>query len=589
MQESLLSYPIILTGKPDWYDLSLRQSAGILSIMYAKNYSKSIISCLPQEELVAVHGNDTVVHSLAYDSRIVDAGAVFFALHGLHTDGSRFIDAAIENGAVAVVHEQQLPVYRAGICYVQVRDVRTAMAEIAATFFEHPSQNMIVIGVTGTEGKTSTVSFIYQLLRHTGKKVGFFSTVAYCLGEEIIANPAHQTTPESITVQERLAAMRDNGCTYAVVEASSHGLSPKTARLHQVYFDAAVCMNVTQEHLEFHKTFEQYRHDKAHLFRSLDTHRHIKTIAGAAYFAEPFAVVNIQDPSAEYFARRTKYPVYGFSVDTTLSADNSGGSISADSSTGNISAADTAEESAIEKKHLYAGIVSAAAPAETDSGLSFTFRYPENGSMQEQQVAASVSGLFNVYNIAAALVIVHHCTGSPYTNLLPALGVLQPVHGRMMRVEAGQPFEVIIDYAHTPASFQMLFPAIRNRAKEKGGRVIGVFGSGGERDTAKRPEQGRIADIYCNYIILTDEDPRGEDSMEILEMIAAGCSQKERNRDLFLIPDRSTAIRKAFALAEKDDTVLLLGKGHENSIIYQNHTMQYDEYTEAVAALKGDK
>ncbi|MGP1593907.1 MAG: Mur ligase family protein [Treponema sp.] len=572
--------------------------------MCTKNYSKSIIRCLPQEELIAVYGDDAVIHSLSYDSRTVAAGAAFFALPGIHTDGSRFIDTAINAGAAAVIHEQPLAAYCAGICYLQVKNIRIAMAEIAAAFFEYPSKNMIIIGVTGTEGKTSTVSFIYQLLRQIGKKAGFFSTVAYCYGQEIIANPAHQTTPESITVQERLAAMRDNGCTHAVVEASSHGLSPKTARLHQVYFDAAVCMNVTQEHLEFHKTFEQYRHDKANLFRLLDTHPHIKTIGGAVCAAgtaiaeesalaantacsvQPFAVVNMQDFSAGYFARQTKYPVYGFSAEC-CAAGNSGSG--AADYTVDVTMADTALEAAIGEENRYAGIVSAADPVESEQGLSFTFCYPENGIMQKKEAAAPVSGLFNIYNLTAAVLTVHQCTGASYPELLSALSALQPVCGRMSRVQAGQPFEVLIDYAHTPASFQMILPAIYKRTQEKGGGVIAVFGSGGERDTAKRPEQGRIAALYCSRIILTDEDPRGEDSMAILEMIAAGCPEKERNKDVFLIPNRGKAIRKAFSLAEKNDTVLLLGKGHENSIIYQNHTMQYDEYTEALTALKGDQ
>ena len=191
-----------------------------------------------------------------------------------------------------------------------------------------------------------------------------------------------------------------------------------------------------------------------------------------------------------------------------------------------------------------------------------------------------------MYNILAALIAVHNLTGLPLDELVPLLKRLVPVKGRMCRVEAGQDFEVIIDYAHTPSSFQLIMPPVRERIKAKGGRVIAVFGSGGERDTVKRPEQGRIAAEYCDIIILTDEDPRGEDPVELLEMIAAGCPDKKRGEELFIIPDRPTAIRKAFSLAQANDAVLLLGKGHENSIIGKDGAVPYNEYTEAQNALR---
>ena len=202
------------------------------------------------------------------------------------------------------------------------------------------------------------------------------------------------------------------------------------------------------------------------------------------------------------------------------------------------------------------------------------------------EAAAPVTGFFNVYNILASLIAVHNLTGLPFDTLVPLLNRLMPVRGRMCRVEAGQDFEVLIDYAHTPSSFQVIMPSVRERIKAKGGRVIAVFGSGGERDTVKRPEQGRIAGDYCDVIILTDEDPRGEDPVELLEMIAAGCPNKKRGEELFIIPDRPTAVRKAFSLAQPNDAVLLLGKGHENSIIGKNGAVPYDEYTEAQNALR---
>ncbi|MGP1490722.1 MAG: UDP-N-acetylmuramyl-tripeptide synthetase [Treponema sp.] len=567
-----------------------------LSIM-TKSYTKSILHCLSAVPSVAVHGSDVSVSSLSYDSREILPGAAFFALPGIHTDGSVFIESAVAQGAAAVVHQNSLPVYREGVCYVQVPDVRAAMAAAAAAFFDEPSRELVTIGVTGTEGKTSTVDFIWQLLTLCGKKAGFSSTVSYSLGGAAIANPAHQTTPESVTVQERLARMRDNGCEYAVVESSSHGLSPRTARLLHVDFDAGVFMNVTQEHLEFHGTFEQYRYDKAHLFRALDTHDHGKkngTIPA-------FGVVNRQDPSAEYFIRATQQPVFGFSVvkgaagacthgvlhGSTGEPANSGlpaAAVSVSAAACDLSTNSLSPAAAPLRNE--AGGLCACNVREQDGALHFTVSGSMQGKAVSFEAVASVTGDFNVYNILAALITVHNLTGKPFDELVPLLWQLSPVKGRMCRVEEGQPFEVIIDYAHTPSSFQLIMPPISARVHAQGGKLIAVFGSGGERDTVKRPEQGRIAADYCDILILADEDPRGEDPVALLEMIAAGCPQKKRSEELFIIPNRPAAIRKAFSLAGAGDTVLLLGKGHENSIIGKDGAVPYDEYTEACRAIK---
>ena len=507
-----------------------------------KRYQKSILQCLFSIKKDAVHGADVAVSSLSYDSREIRPGAAFFALPGVHTDGLKFVDAAIEKGAVAVIHEKTLPLYREHICYIQVSDVRAAMAAAAAAFFDDPSKELVVIGVTGTEGKTSTVDFIWQLLRLSGKKAGFSSTVSYSFGEEPIANPAHQTTPESVTVQERLAHIRDNGCEYAVLESSSHGLSPRTGRLLHVDFDVGIFMNVTQEHLEFHGTFEQYRFDKANLFRALDASAGNKKCT----VPMPFGVVNAQDPSAPYFMQATDCPVFGFSV----ARQNAplGESAAADASLPAGSVPD-----AVRSCVNYAGGLFADSVAEHDNGLTFT---------------------------------VHTLTGQPFEALIPLLRELTPVKGRMCRVQEGQDFEIIIDYAHTPSSFELILPPIRDRIKARGGNVIAVFGSGGERDTVKRPQQGRIAAAYCDCIILADEDPRGEDPYALLEMIAAGCPEKKRGSELMIIPDRPAAIRKAFSRARKNDAVLLLGKGHENSIIGKDGAVPYDEYAEAQRAVR---
>ena len=533
----------------------------ILSIiLFNMEYTKSIAECIKAIEVVNCFGNDkSLINSVEYDSRKVRAysydgktglkkGAAFFALPGIHTDGKKFINSAIENGAVCIFYEGDLNNHSCDeICFVQVNDVRKTMSKVSALLYDEPSRTLGVIGVTGTEGKSSTVSFIFQLLNLCGKKAGFFSTVEYSIDGNVIPNPEHQTTPESNVVQLRLAQMRDSGCSYAVVEASSHGLSPRTARLEDVIFDAGVFMNVTQEHLEFHGTIEQYRYDKANLFRALDKNQ------GKGF--PIFGIVNYEDPSAPYFMEATQKNVYPFST----------------------------ELKDLKKIEEYKGLF-AKDIEESSSGIKFTLC--DFSDKKEYGCELKLAGIFNVKNILASVLAVQRIIGLDIACIIEKLPLVKPVKGRMMLVDEGQDFEVLIDYAHTPSSFMTIFPSIKERIKKSGGKVISLFGSGGERDVKKRPEQGRIAALYSDIVILADEDPRGEDSVELLEMIAAGCPEKKRGEELFIIPDRPSAIKKAFSLAGKNDAVLLLGKGHENSIIFKDRTMPYDEETTARKLLK---
>lgn len=523
-------------------------------------YTKSIAECINAIEIVNCFGNDkSLINSTEYDSRKVrpcsyddktgiKKGAAFFALPGIHTDGKKFINSAIENGAVCVFYEGDLNNHSCDeICFVQVNDVRKTMSKVSALLYDEPSRALGLIGVTGTEGKSSTVSFIFQLLNLCGKKAGFFSTVEYSIDGNVIPNPEHQTTPESNIVQLRLAQMRDSGCGYAVVESSSHGLSPKTARLEDVIFDVGVFMNVTQEHLEFHGTIEQYRYDKANLFRALDKN------PGKGF--PIFGIVNYEDPSAPYFMETTQKNVYPFST----------------------------ELKDLKKIEEYKGLF-AKDIEESSTGIKFTLC--DFSSKKEYGCELKLAGIFNVKNILASVLAVQRITGLDIACIIEKLPLVKPVKGRMMLIDEGQDFEVLIDYAHTPSSFMTIFPSIKERIKKSGGKVISLFGSGGERDVKKRPEQGRIAALYSDIVILADEDPRGEDSVELLEMIAEGCPEKKRGEELFIIPDRPSAIKKAFSLAGKNDAVLLLGKGHENSIIFKDKTMPYDEETTARKLLK---
>lgn len=530
------------------------------------------------------------ISNLVFDSREVTKDSLFFALPGIHANGNNYIPQAIEKGANAIVfqdeldHELQLKiakaitkrqieatVYEGNVNYfpvlIKVKDSRFAMAPISDYFYDSPSKKLVIIGVTGTEGKSSTVSFIWQLLRLCGKKAGFISTVEYSFGDEAIANPQHQTTPEAPIIQHHLNKMLENGCQYAVIESSSHGLSPKTNRLGNVLFDCGVFMNVTLEHLEFHKTFEQYKKDKANLFRLLDCHDHIKEIAGEKLTIPAFGVVNLEDPSAKYFIDSTKKQVYGFTT------QGKAGKAATDKQV------DLPE---IPENINYFEGLNICAEKE---GISFDVNIHEDTEQNKTlQLTANLPGAFNAYNIMASIIAVSKLTNLSYQEVASKVKDVAPIKGRMTVIEQNQPFEVIIDYAHTPSSFETIFPPIRKRCK---GKMIALFGSGGERDLTKRPLQGKIAASYCDTVILTDEDPRGEDSVELLKMIAVGSQEqgKKLDEDLFIIPDRKKAIRYAFSIAKENDIILLLGKSHENSIIYKDYVMPYDEISEAQLAL----
>ncbi len=521
--------------------------------------------------------NNILISNLVFDSREVTKDSLFFALPGTHTDGNNFIKDAILSGANAVVFqgelsaEQQKDIAQAILkrtldnaisdetpkfapALINVPDARFAMAPLSSAFYDNPSDRLIVIGVTGTEGKSSTVSFIWQLLRECGKKAGFISTVEYSLGGEAIPNPQHQTTPEAPIIQKNLNEMLENGCKYAVVETSSHGLSTKLNRCGNILFDCGVFMNVTLEHLEFHKNFETYRNDKANLFRALDSHNHVKTIAGEKQRINSIGIVSLEDPSAAYFASATKRPVYGF---TTL---GKAGKAASENDDVQISL----PEIPANVKYMKAqNIVSKA------DGISFTVLadgenslYGENLSFATDgktscfEVQANLPGAFNAYNLMASITAVSSVTGLSFNEVAQKVPLLTPIKGRMTVINEGQDFEVIVDYAHTPSSFETIFPPIKKRISPNG-RIFALFGSGGERDLTKRPLQGQIAAKYCDVVILADEDPRGEDPVELLKMIAVGAQKEGKimNENLFIIHDRPSAIRQTFKMAKKDDIV----------------------------------
>ena len=550
--------------------------------------------------------NKIPISNLVFDSRDVSEDSLFFALPGTHTDGNNFIAKAIENGANAVVYqgefssEQQQEIAKAIIkrtidnavsqertkfapALIKVEDSRVAMAPLSACFYDNPSERLIVIGVTGTEGKSSTVSFIWQLLRACGEKAGFISTVEYSFGDDAMPNPQHQTTPEAPIIQHHLNQMLENGCKYAVIETSSHGLSAKLNRCGNILFDCGVFMNVTLEHLEFHTNFETYRSDKANLFRALDKHNHIKKIAGTETSINSIGIVNLEDESAKYFIDSTKHKVYGFTT------EGKAGKAAAEVGANAVPLPEIPKNLRfMTAKNIASATYGLTFDVDADGENSL---YPQNfdpvlpRTNSHFSVKASLPGAFNAYNLMASIIAVSSVTGFSFEEIAQKIPQLSPIKGRMTVIDEGQDFEVIVDYAHTPSSFETIFPPLKKRCS---GRIFALFGSGGERDLTKRPLQGQIAAKFCDIIILTDEDPRGEDSVELLKMIADGAIREGKIMDenLFITPDRPKAIRQAFSMAKKGDIVLLLGKSHENSIIYKDYVMPYDEISEAKKALQ---
>lgn len=488
-------------------------------------------------------GGDPEISGITNDSRSVSPGDIYAALEGAHTDGHRYIEDAVAAGAVAVLCSKRPHLKDSSVALFVAPDARLALSEASHVLYGRPSEQLTVIGITGTDGKTTTSSFAHQLLRSIGYRVGLLSSALIDLGEGEKPNLLHQSTPEAPEVHRVLRTMRDAGLTHAVVESTSHGLSARTCRLAHVHYRAAVLTNMSPEHLEFHGTFDQYRHDKANLFRALDHGCYAAALmedqsVAATRTAAPerleksIAVVNAEDPVAPYFADATTQEISYFSL------------------------GDKGEYRPLKM-----------ATSSTGTKLEITTPF---GLLRTE---LSIPGEFNVANLLAAVAVVQQLGTGENSAIETAIRAIRPVHGRMSVVQK-KPFGVVVDFAHTPGSFERVLPFFRDITE---GRLIVVFGSAGERDVQKRAKQGAIADANADIIFLTDEDPRSEDRHSILEQIATGCTAHVAGENLFLIPDRRDAIQRAIENAREGDCVLLLGKGHETSIITADGALPWNE------------
>lgn len=461
-------------------------------------------------------GGDPDILSVAYDSRKVLAGSLFFCIKGATVDGHDFARTAVQQGAVAVIAERELP--DLGVPVIVTADIRRAMQIIVPYFLDYPTAHMKLIGVTGTNGKTTTTNIIYNILKNAGHRVGLIGTIETKYGDKRIGSK--NTTPDIIDLQYLLYDMYQAGTEYVVMEVSSHALALE--RTAGCFFDAAVLTNITQDHLDFHQTFDNYVQAKALLFANLNSSGKLNTLA----------VINKDDPSAEYIAK--------------------------------VSTADTALAYAIESE-------AQVRPLEYRlhlDAMTLIMATPQG----ELSCHVATTGLFNVYNIMAATAVTIHL-GVALKTIKETLDNFHPVDGRFELVKAGQDFSVIVDYAHTPDGLENVLKTARQIAT---GRVIAVFGCGGNRDKTKRPIMAGIAEELADIVVITSDNPRKEDPLQIIADVEAGIRHRDKT-NYITVADRATAIEYAIKKARKDDVVLIAGKGHETYQILNTGTIDFDD------------
>jgi UDP-N-acetylmuramoyl-L-alanyl-D-glutamate--2,6-diaminopimelate ligase len=475
---------------------------------------------------------DLLINGIVSDSRQVQPGNLFMALSGGSTDGHRYIPDAIQRGAAVVVGSQ--PPGSLTVPYIQVPEGRRALAFLAAGFFDYPAHKLVVIGVTGTDGKTTTCSLIYSILKAAGIRAGLISTVNAVIGDQVLDTGFHVTTPDAQDVQAYLAEMVESGLTHVILEATSHGLAQ--FRVEACEFDLGVVTNITHEHLDYHATFEAYRAAKARLFTGLaDT-------PPKAFFTPRTAVLNRDDASFEYLSSLAAAPVVSYGL---------------------MPKAD----------------VTAEAIHQTRNGLRFVatgknFRFP---------VASRLLGDFNVSNCLAALTAASVLKIEPEV-VQQGINDLAGIPGRMEIVDLGQDFTTIVDFAHTPNALRCALQTARQLTK---GRVITAFGSAGLRDRAKRRMMAEIAIELADMTIFTAEDPRTETLEDILAEMAKGASDLGgvETESFWRIPDRGEALRFGVWSARPGDVLIACGKGHEKSMCFGTIEYDWDDRTALLAAL----
>ncbi|WP_078550643.1 UDP-N-acetylmuramoyl-L-alanyl-D-glutamate--2,6-diaminopimelate ligase [Litchfieldia alkalitelluris] len=473
-------------------------------------------------EYIPVIEENPLITSLEMDSRHVKQGSLFFCIEGYTVDGHDYAEQAKQNGAVALIVEKEVNV---DIPTIVVKNSKRAMAILADAFYNQPTHKLHLIGVTGTNGKTSTTHIIDKIFNDYGKVTGLIGTMYMKIGSKTIE--VKNTTPESLTLQQTFHQMVESNVNTAIMEVSSHALD--LGRVHGCDFNVAVFTNLTQDHLDYHQTMDEYRHAKGLLFSGLgNTFNHQKP---------KFAVLNSDDPASVEYAKSTaaKIVTYGIDNDSDIMATNI---------------------------HM------------TSSGTSFDLVT----ASERVNVSIKLIGKFSVYNILAATAasLVSHI---PLQSIVSTIESIEGIAGRFEVVNGGQDFTVVVDYAHTPDSLENVLTTVKQFAV---GRSIVVVGCGGDRDKTKRPLMGQIAAQNADLAIFTSDNPRSEDPSEILRDIEAGVTKE----DYTTIIDREKAIKFAISKAKKNDIIIIAGKGHETYQIIGDHKYDFDDRLVALKAIK---
>ena len=466
------------------------------------------------QPLQVIGDEEKEITGIAFDSRKVEQGYLFVAQCGTSVDGHQFIQSCIDKGAAAIVCERVEGFEAGSATVIQVASSDKALGLLASRWYGCPSRRLTLVGVTGTNGKTTIATLLYQLVRKFGKKAGLLSTVVNYVGEEAV--PATHTTPDALELNRLLAQMAERGCEYAFMEVSSHAIAQE--RIAGLDFDGALFTNLTRDHLDYHKTFDNYRDTKKRLFDSLKK--------------EAFALTNKDDKNGMVMVQNCKAHVYTYS--TRALAD-------------------------------FKGII-------LEEGLDGMLLMINN-----KEVMVRLVGRFNLQNLlciyGAAV-----CLGFDKDETLRILSLLQPVNGRFEAIHSSKGWTAVVDYAHTPDAVENVIRTINEMRK---GKLITVVGCGGNRDKGKRPQMAQIAKQGSDQLILTSDNPRDENPLDILKDMAAGLTEDELRQTL-IIEDRAAAIQTACTLAGDKDVILIAGKGHEDYQIIRGVKHHFDDHEEVM-------
>ncbi len=468
-----------------------------------------------------IQGTEQIeINHIVYDSRKVEKGDVFVCISGFQTDGHRYIPMALKKGAVAIVTEREVSDIPQNVTVIQTENNRKTLAQMAVVYYENPTKSLCMIGVTGTNGKTSITYYIQSILSEAGNKTGVIGTIENRIGDTII--PTERTTPESLELQALLQRMKQEDVSHVMMEVSSHSLD--LHRVDGVAYDVAVFTNLTQDHLDYHKTMENYRKAKGLLFAKSEK-----------------SVINMDDDAGQYMADCANGSVmtYGIDKDADLKAEQI--------------------------------VVSA-------EGTMFTLLYKQ----KSYAVQLHTPGRFSVYNALGAIGACL-CLGMDIETVLKGISKNKGIAGRFQSIHSKKGCTAIVDYAHTPDGLVNVLQTAREFAK---GRLIAVFGCGGDRDKTKRPIMGECGGKFADYCILTSDNPRTEDPIQILRDVEVGTKSVTKNYEIE--PDRKKAIQRAVSLANTNDVILIAGKGHETYQIFADKTIHFDDVEEVQNAFGED-